>query len=432
MELLLLGTGGADGWPNPWCDCASCSGMRARGEVRAQTAVLVDGVLLLDCGPEAPRQALRAGRSLGPVRHVLLTHAHPDHTAAMALVWRAWAGRTERLDLLGPPAALAACAPYLGPADPVDPRPVHAGDEVRVGGYTVRVLAAAHAGPEIGPAVLYDLTGPDGTRVLYATDTAPLPAATLAAVAGAAYDAVLLEATWGDAAGPDHHTLAEHADTVRALRRNGAVTDATRVLAIHLGHRNPLPPELDRRLAGHGAEALADLSVLRLPGGGGRVLVLGGTRSGKSAHAERLAGPGRAVTYVATAADRPDDPEWTRRLAAHRDRRPAGWRTVETDDIAGALALPGPLLLDSVTLWLAGALDADPADVAGRVDAVVRAFADRAGPVVAVSDEVGSGVVPASLAGRRFRDALGELNTRLAAAADEVWLVTAGLPRRIK
>ena len=78
-EVLVLGTGAADGWPNAFCGCASCSVLRARGETRAQTAALVDGRLLLDCGPDVPAAANRAGRSLADVRHVLLTHAHPDH-----------------------------------------------------------------------------------------------------------------------------------------------------------------------------------------------------------------------------------------------------------------------------------------------------------------------------------------------------------------
>lgn len=100
MEVLLLGTGSADGWPNPFCTCASCQALLAAGEVRGQTAALVDNVLLLDCGPEAPRAALRAGRTLHGVRHVLLTHTHPDHLGPAALLWRRWARRDEPLDLV--------------------------------------------------------------------------------------------------------------------------------------------------------------------------------------------------------------------------------------------------------------------------------------------------------------------------------------------
>jgi len=156
--------------------------------------------------------------------------------------------------------------------------------------------------------------------------------------------------------------------------------------------------------------------------------VLGGGRSGKSAFAESLLADVPAVEYVATAMADPGDVEWTARIAAHRARRPQRWSTLETSDIAGVLRRDGvPVLIDSITLWLSADLD-DP----GRVDDLCTAWDASARRVVAVSDEVGSGVVPASEAGRRFRDALGLLNQRLAAAADDVHLVVAGLSLRLK
>ncbi len=162
-----------------------------------------------------------------------------------------------------------------------------------------------------------------------------------------------------------------------------------------------------------------------------RVLVLGGSASGKSAFAESLLAGEPAVDYVATAAQRADDPEWTARLAAHRARRPAHWHTLETLDVAAVLRGDGPaVLLESVTTWVAAALEA--ADLATRTDEVVTAWTASRRRVVAVSDEVGGGVVPANAAGRRFRDCLGTLNQRLAAAADAVHLVVAGLPVRLK
>jgi adenosylcobinamide kinase / adenosylcobinamide-phosphate guanylyltransferase len=159
-----------------------------------------------------------------------------------------------------------------------------------------------------------------------------------------------------------------------------------------------------------------------------RTLVLGGSRSGKSAFAESLLADARAVEYVATAQADPGDAEWAARIAAHRARRPPHWSTLETSDVAGVLRRNGgPVLIDSITLWLSAAFD-DP----GRTDDVCAAWRASARRVVAVSDEVGSGVVPASDAGRRFRDALGLLNQRLAAGADEVHLVVAGLALRLK
>jgi adenosylcobinamide kinase / adenosylcobinamide-phosphate guanylyltransferase len=159
-----------------------------------------------------------------------------------------------------------------------------------------------------------------------------------------------------------------------------------------------------------------------------RTLVLGGSRSGKSAFAESLLADASALEYVATAVADPGDAEWTARIAAHRARRPQHWSTLETIDVAAVLRRDGaPVLIDSITLWLSAVPD-EPA----RVDELCAAWQTTARRVVAVSDEVGSGVVPASDAGRRFRDALGLLNQRLAGAADDVHLVVAGLALRLK
>jgi uroporphyrin-III C-methyltransferase len=176
-----------------------------------------------------------------------------------------------------------------------------------------------------------------------------------------------------------------------------------------------------------------------------RILVLGGSRSGKSRHAERLLAGAEPVTYVATARGDAGDPEWSARIERHRRRRPASWTTVETADLAKTLSQgdAAALLIDSITTWLAQAMDdcgcwsdrpRDDADeqLAVALDELVRAWEAIPVTAVAVSDEVGSGVVPATVSGRRFADALGELNQRLAGAADQVWLVTAGIPRRLR
>ena len=171
-----------------------------------------------------------------------------------------------------------------------------------------------------------------------------------------------------------------------------------------------------------------------------RVLVLGGARSGKSRYAESLMGEG--VRYVACGPAADTDPEWAGRVRLHRERRPASWTTLETLDLAPILGMSdGSTLVDCLSTWLSGVLDevgvwtgAPGADVAlaTRVDALLGAWSGAAHRVVAVSNEVGSGVVPATVSGRRFRDELGTLNARVAAASDAVWLVTAGIPRRVK
>jgi adenosylcobinamide kinase/adenosylcobinamide-phosphate guanylyltransferase len=173
------------------------------------------------------------------------------------------------------------------------------------------------------------------------------------------------------------------------------------------------------------------------------VLVLGGARSGKSRFAEESLRRRVEVDYVACGLV-PDgsDAEWADRVALHRARRPASWRTLETVDLPGVLRTPGPpVLLDCLSTWLARTMDdcgtwsgGPEADdrLAAAVEAVVDAWSGAARPVTAVSNEVGSGIVPATPSGRRFRDELGALNARIAARSDRVWLMTAGLPQRLR
>ncbi len=258
MHVRLLGTGAADGWPNPWCSCASCADARARGESRRQTSVLLDGGVLLDLSPALPPD----GVSLAGVHTVLVTHAHPDHCAPFALLWRHWVLPDEHLTIAGPAEVLAACRPWLAPDAPVDLVAVEPGRTLRVRGYEVRVLPADH---EV-PTVLYDVTGPDGARLLYATDTGPLPDAALAAVEDAAFDVVLLEQTFGDERdhGTRHLDLGSFPVELGRLRAAGAVTPGTDVVAVHLSHHNPPAAELAARLAGHGARLLPDGAELQV------------------------------------------------------------------------------------------------------------------------------------------------------------------------
>jgi adenosylcobinamide kinase/adenosylcobinamide-phosphate guanylyltransferase len=185
-----------------------------------------------------------------------------------------------------------------------------------------------------------------------------------------------------------------------------------------------------------------------------KVLVLGGSRSGKSAYAEQLLDGWLEVTYLATSQINDADSEWATRVAAHRSRRPMGWTTLETT-APSELVRGGAVLVDSITTWVAALMDEtgvwDAADSAGahaaeragdgvaaldrlaeRCDALVNNWVMTPAHVVAVSDEVGLGVVPETRAGRLFRDALGMVNQRLAATADEVWFVIAGLPQRLR
>jgi adenosyl cobinamide kinase/adenosyl cobinamide phosphate guanylyltransferase len=355
MRVLVEGSGGSAGWPEPGCRCASCLRQTADGNMRARSSIVVDG-------------RLRLG----------------------------------------------------------------AGDPAGVPGYHVRRLGDAG----------WDVTGPDGGRLLYPAGpgTAPAPPE-----GSAPYDVAFLDLL-GDPA------------QLGWLRARGLITADTVTAVAFADHRVPSERELARRcgfwrvrLAGDGEAIDPVRSVPKdrdFPGGTRRVLVLGGARSGKSEQAElRLAGEPQ-VTYVATGNRGADDPDWAARVAAHQARRPAWWRTAETTDLAGLLSADhgadhgtghgtarGALLIDGIGSWLAAVLDEtgwDPRDgaardaVAARTAELVAAWRQACGYVVAVSDETGLGVVPASAAGRLFRDELGRLNQALAAESEEAELVVAG------
>jgi len=163
-------------------------------------------------------------------------------------------------------------------------------------------------------------------------------------------------------------------------------------------------------------------------------LVLGGARSGKSRFAESLveghAGP---RVYLATA--EAGDAEMAARIRRHRARRGAGWTTIEAPlELPRALAAaPGDaaILVDCLTLWLSN-LMAAARDVERETQALLEVLPRRASPVVFVSNEVGLGIVPDNALARAFRDHAGRLHQTVAAAADRVYFVAAGLPLLMK
>jgi adenosylcobinamide kinase / adenosylcobinamide-phosphate guanylyltransferase len=393
MDVRFLGTAGPAGWPEPGCRCASCR-RAAAGGGRAPGGVVVDGRLRIDPGR--------------------------------------------------PPAG-------GGPRYRIEPVP---------GGW--------------------DVTGPDGGRLLIAAAPGQVPRPPAGTPP---FDLVLLDLLAGPA-------------QLGALRAQGLAGPAATAAVLWADHRITSEAELARRcglwraaVPGDGATLSTGRAAGQVPAspataspapadagppgpGPHRTLVLGGARSGKSREAElRLAAEAR-VTYLAAgpwpdgagpAADGPDaDPEWARRVAAHRAARPAWWPTVESTDVAGALRrLDGAVLVDGIGTWLTAVIteagawpepgagparpgsvsrDAggggtegripghqDPAGlVAARVDELIAAWRQTSARVVAVSDQVGDGVVPATPSGRLFRDQLGWLNQRLAAESEETVLVVAG------
>lgn len=185
------------------------------------------------------------------------------------------------------------------------------------------------------------------------------------------------------------------------------------------------------------------------------IFVTGGARSGKSCWAEELAAKaGRRVVYLATCV--PQDEEMTARVKLHQQRRPAAWLTVEEPlEVAGVISRVAPqaeaILVDCLTLWLTNRLfagrpllgEADfnladldldqlAPDILAQADAMVEAARASRATVVIVSNEIGLGIVPGAPLSRLYRDLLGWVNQRVAARADEVYLVTAGIPIEIK
>ena len=180
-----------------------------------------------------------------------------------------------------------------------------------------------------------------------------------------------------------------------------------------------------------------------------RELIIGGARSGKSAHAERLADEsGLRVVYVATA--QVLDGEMERRVAVHRARRPADWGLVESPlNLAETLHRHARsdtcLLVDCLTLWLSNLLFAGAAArqaeageavacemLSGQMQALIDALRDATGQVFLVSNEVGWGIVPMHPVSRLFADEQGRLNQRVAEVCDRVTLVAAGQPLALK
>jgi adenosylcobinamide kinase/adenosylcobinamide-phosphate guanylyltransferase len=162
-------------------------------------------------------------------------------------------------------------------------------------------------------------------------------------------------------------------------------------------------------------------------------LVLGGARSGKSRYAESLiAAMPPPWSYVATA--EAGDAEMAERIAAHRARRGSNWQTIEAPHdlpVAVRTSQGRPVLVDCLTLWLSNLMQAER-DIAGEIESLAAVLPRIEAPVVLVANEVGSGIVPENAMARAFRDHAGRLNQEMAALADHVVLVVAGLPLVLK
>ncbi len=169
------------------------------------------------------------------------------------------------------------------------------------------------------------------------------------------------------------------------------------------------------------------------------VFITGGARSGKSGFGLSLAEKqGGRLVYIATAQAR--DPEMAERIRRHKEARGAAWESVEEpENIAEALLSigGGTVIIDCLTLWLSNLLEKNGSDgfedvASARADSLAGALRNFRGVAIVVSNELGSGIVPADASARAFRDAAGRVNQIIARAADEAYVVVSGLPVRLK
>jgi adenosylcobinamide kinase/adenosylcobinamide-phosphate guanylyltransferase len=395
------------------CRCPNCL-LAADGSVTRDdrpvwarpSGLLVPGILVVDGEPPAGDGEPPVGGPSDPAPLTRLITARPSGELPPGTRWLA-AG--ERAELDGVRAVAL-------PAGTEEGRPDH--DRV------VLVL------------------GSGSRALLWAAGSGPLPEITLQALEGADLVAAVLDARPG---GTEDGAGLVLAHQIARLRRAGALADDARLVAAGLCHTGPTPPRFARHAGAWGVDVLPDGTPLWAAGRSlsaapaRRTVVLGAAASGKSLVAESLLAALPDVVYVATG-PQPDgtDPAWTARVAAHRRRRPAWWSTIEGGEPADLLARPGPaLLVDSLGTWLsaamtgAGCWDEQPGwrdRLRQQVDDLVAAWRQAARPVVAVAEEVGWGVVPATASGGHFRDALGGLNRRICEESEQVLLVVAGRP----
>lgn len=271
MELQILGTAAAEGWPAPYCVCPHCEGARRRGgpNIRSRSGALIDDDLKIDHNADTVMQMQRAGRSLANVRTLLFTHQHSDHIVPGELGW-AKAPFTatppeQPIAVFGNQEVLAMLRAAFGDLEKQN-LALHlltAGESVTTpAGDTVLPLPADH----VQGALVLRITR-EGKSVFYGHDSGLYPEATLEGLSdGVPLDIALLDCTFGGqkTSNRGHMGVDGAVQMVAELRRRGAVTDGTRVVATHFSHNGGLlHEELVRAFLPHGIEVAFDGVVIR-------------------------------------------------------------------------------------------------------------------------------------------------------------------------
>lgn len=246
MNLTLLGTGAAEAVPDPFCRCPVCETARREGgpEIRARATALVNDDLLIDLGPDLLTSANAAGRYLGNLKILLVTHRHSDHWLPQNLYWRK-SGFTPTpvapLTVYGPADALDDLPPDFQAEAAFTCKPVKAGDRWEAAGYTITAVPATHGGGDLEP-LLYVIEQEE-RRLFYATDTAPLgPDAWAVLRPLAPMDVIVLDATSGHQSGGEaHHGMDQFFATQARMVNEGLIeAGQTTLVAHHFSHNGGL------------------------------------------------------------------------------------------------------------------------------------------------------------------------------------------------
>ena len=270
MEILLLGTAAAEGWPCPWCACAACTEARRRGgrDLRTRSSALLDGVVKVDFNADTLMQMMRAGRDLTRLSTLIFTHAHNDHCTPVELQYRGpWfvtGSPPAPLHVYGSAQVLCAVRAALDNPDalglelhpPLEPfQTVGTPD-----GTEILALPAAHV-----PGTLLLRLTRDGRRVFYGHDSGIYPDETVAALGGTPLDMALFDCTYGPQPNEykGHLGIEGVLNMIERLRTVGAITPRTKLVATHFSHNGGLGhEELVSRFAPRGVEVAYDGMIL--------------------------------------------------------------------------------------------------------------------------------------------------------------------------
>ena len=283
MELTFLGTAASEGYPVAFCGCDNCDRARVLGgaNLRNRSSAVIDGVLLLDLGPDVLAASLAHGVPLTGVRYCLLTHEHKDHLDASHLLSRSpFSGvQAPRRTLYATAGALkrasTAITRHFLPGSLLHPDvqeqlnlsvyPIAPGETFHAGPYRVTAIPAAHDAMIV--PLLYAIER-DGRSLFYATDTGPLPEAAWVVLAdwGGQFDAVVLDHTFGlNERSTGHNNADQFVETIERLRAGALLAEDCRVFAHHIGHHsNPDHESLSLYAAGRGYDVAYDGLTVRV------------------------------------------------------------------------------------------------------------------------------------------------------------------------